>query len=64
MKLGDNNIKHIDFDRDVGSFETAPSIKNIQQQRQETLQSEVYITEIENQAAKAKSRELETRGLC
>ena len=43
----------------MASFEIAPSIKtNIQQQPQETLLSEVYITVIENQATTAKSTEL------
>ena len=42
------------------SFEIVCSIKtNIQQQPQETLLSEVYITEIENQGTTGKSIELE-----
>ena len=49
MKLGDNNIKHNDFYRNGAPFESAPSIKsNIKQQQPETLQPEVYITEIGN----------------
>ena len=58
VKLDDNSIKQIGFDRDVASFEIAPSIViNIQQQPPETLLSEVSITETENQATTAKSTE-------
>ena len=33
IKLGDNSIEQIDFDRNVASFEIVPSMKtNIQQQ--------------------------------
>ena len=38
VKLGENSIKQIGFDRDIASFEIAASIEtNIQQQPQETL---------------------------
>ena len=60
VKLGDNSIKQIDFNRDVASFETAPSIKtNIQHEPQGILLSKVYITKIENLATTDKLKELE-----
>ena len=60
VKLDENSIKQIDFDRDVAFFEIAPSIKtNIQHQPQGILLSKVYITKIENLAITDKLKELE-----
>ena len=58
VKLGDKCIKQTDFDRDVASFEIAPSIKtNIQKLPQGTQLSEVYLTEIEDQATTDKLKD-------
>ena len=66
VKLGNNNIKQIEFDSDVTSLKFIKT--NIELQTPETLASEVYITEVEKQATTAKSTELENwkkqRGLC
>ena len=56
----DETVKSIDFERDVSSLKLIPTEVASQNNTEEVLYSQVFLTELENQTFKAKLLELES----